>query len=119
MLQAYNPYKTCTGVDHTACVSETEACIESITGLIYHNIQDMSSEVLQYVVAHRRREKRSVMRIMYVFHAYYSVCDFDKAYYTRIPCVLAVHDFDNTYCRRINGVLAELFEFPLIIISPK
>ena len=53
------------------------------------------------------------MCIMYVFHAYYSIRDFDKAYYMRIPYVLAVHDFDNTYCRRINGVLAEIFEFSL------
>ena len=53
------------------------------------------------------------MCIMYIFHAYYSIRDFDKAYYMRIPYVLAVHDFDNTYCRRINGVLAEIFEFSL------
>ena len=34
------------------------------------------------------------MRITYVFHAYYSICDFDKAYYVRIPCVLLPHDFE-------------------------
>lgn len=55
------------------------------------------------------------MRIMYIFCAYYLVYNFDKAYYMRIPCVLVVHDFDNTYYCRINGVLAGIFEFPLII----
>ena len=33
-LQAYNPYKTCTGVDQTTYASKVEARIESITSLM-------------------------------------------------------------------------------------
>ena len=88
-----------------------EACIESITSLINHNIQDMSSEKITICCSASAQGEFPLMCIMYVFHAYYSIRDFDKAYYMRIPYVLAVHDFDNTYCRRINGVLAEIFEF--------
>ena len=91
MLQAYNPYKMCTGVGQTTYASKAETCIESIASLIYRNIYDMPSERFQYIVSHRHEE-----------NSY-------NAYYICISCVLSVHDLGNTYCRRINGVLAEFF----------